>query len=317
MSRASGLLPFGLVLFLVALSACAPKVLERGPRVVAPALQDDTFIAEDGARFRVRSWLPDGAPEAVIIAVHGINDRSLAFQTPAAYWRGAGLAVYAFDQRGFAQSPGRGTWPGRDNLVADLALFTGLVRARYPTTPIFLLGESMGGAVVLLAAASAALPAIEGAILVAPAAVTWETLPVYWRVPLWLLAHSIPWYPTSGRGLDLRPTDNIEAWYKMSADPDIIRRTRVDALYGLTQLIDAAALAAPAARTPLLVLYGRQDDFVRDWMFEDLDKRLPSDSVDRESYDDGHHWLLRDLGAEKVYRRIVEWIGSRGVRPAE
>ena len=303
-----------LALGLVA-SGCAPSVIERGPAVAEPALERAAFTAEDGARFRVRSWLPAEAPWALVIGVHGINDRSLAFEAPAAVWRAEGVAVYAFDQRGFAQSPGRGYWPGTDNLVQDLTLFARLLRARFPETPIFLLGESMGGGVALVTAAGAARAVVDGAVLVAPAAVAWETLPLYWRGPLWVLAHTVPWFPTSGRGLELQPTDNIEVWREMSADPDIIRETRIDALYGLARLTDAAARAAGEVRLPLLVLYGRQDVFVRNWMFADLEARLPKEGVELEIYEEGYHWLLRDLGAEQVYDRILDWMASRAGRP--
>lgn len=297
------------------LAGCAPTVLERGSALVEPSLEGDTFIVEDGAQLRVRSWLPDGAPKAVVITVHGINDRSKAFDSPAGAWRSDGTAVYAFDQRGFAQSPGRGYWPGRDNLAADLALFARLLRERHPDIPQYVLGESMGGGVVLFALASGALEGVRGAVLVAPAAVTWQRLPVYWRAPLWLLAHTIPWYPASNEGMNLRPTDNMEAWREMSFDPDTIVRPRIDVLYGLTQLMDAAARGADRVDVPMLVLYGRQDQFVRDWMFADLERRLEKKSAEYQFYEDGYHWLLRDHGAEAVYAHILAWINAQSAGP--
>ena len=53
---------------------------------------------------------------------------------------------------------------------SDLSDAVAAARARYPGAPVYALGESMGGAVVLTALASANPPAVDGVILVAPAA---------------------------------------------------------------------------------------------------------------------------------------------------
>ena len=49
---------------------------------------------------------------AVILALHGFNDYSNAFEGPGEVWAGHGIATYAYDQRGFGAAPERGLWPG-------------------------------------------------------------------------------------------------------------------------------------------------------------------------------------------------------------
>src|SRR3546814_13687678 len=61
----------------------------------------------------------DGPPAAIILALHGFNDYSRSFEAPAAYWADRGIATYAYDQRGFGQTPHRGLWPGAARLIAD------------------------------------------------------------------------------------------------------------------------------------------------------------------------------------------------------
>ncbi|MEJ0071172.1 MAG: alpha/beta fold hydrolase [Pseudomonadota bacterium] len=63
-----------------------------------------------------------------------------------------GIATYAYDQRGFGGAPDRGRWAGTPQLAADVASAAALLRGRYPGVPLYLLGESMGGAVAILAA---------------------------------------------------------------------------------------------------------------------------------------------------------------------
>ncbi len=299
---------FAALLLTMAVQACAPTVVQRGTATREAALDGDRFIADDGTLLRYRTWLPQGPPRAVLIAVHGMNEYSRAFEWPAETWQGQGIAVYAFDQRGFGDSPDRGIWAGTENLSSDLAAFARLVNARHPGLPLYLLGESMGAAVVLLTAAREDLVPLDGIILVAPAAAPWEELPVHWRAALWLMAHTVPWLPMTGRGLDLRPTDNIDVWREMSLDDLVIHETRVDALYGLTQLMDQAAAAVPRVRFPALLLYGAKDDFVRDWMVSWVVENAPAGQFDVASYDQGYHWLLRDLAAEQVLGDILDWI---------
>src|SRR5689334_24916447 len=138
-----------------------------------PQLAEKAFIATDGAALPLRTWLPEGKPKAVILALHGFNDYSNAFAAPAEEWAKHGIATYAYDQRGFGEAPLRGRWAGAYQLTDDLAAASRVLRARYGKgVPLYLLGESMGGAVVISAvtgAAGAPRPSADGIILAAPA----------------------------------------------------------------------------------------------------------------------------------------------------
>ena len=117
------------------------------------------------------SWLPqtpDGAPRepwAVVIGVHGMNDYSNAFHLAAPYWAADGIATYAYDQRGFGRSPGRGVWGGDALMTEDLRTLTALVRQRYPRAIIAVAGVSLGGAVAIEAFASDRPPVADRLVL--------------------------------------------------------------------------------------------------------------------------------------------------------
>lgn len=306
-----GKLVSGALIVLAVLSGCAPSVIERGPTATADSLGGDVYTATDGETLDFKAWWPEEEPKAVLIAVHGMNEYSRAFEWPAEAWQDQGVAVYALDQRGFGASEARGIWPGSENMTEDLAGFTRQVKARHPELPLFLLGESMGGGVVMLTAARERPLPIDGLVLVAPAITPWDELPVYWRVPLWLMAHSVPWLPMTGRGLDLRPTDNIEVWRAMSEDELVIRETRIDAIYGLTRLMDKASAAVPENCYATLLLYGGQDDFVRSWMVSWVVENAPNGHFEVINYPEGYHWLLRDLEAHKVLADVLLWMTDR------
>ena len=132
----------GLAMSLLAafLSACAPRLVSPGAATGPPALADEALVMADGARLPLYRWLPADKPRAVILALHGFNDYANAFAEPAAHWAREGIAVYAYDQRGFGAAPHPGRWAGTAALVDDLEAAAALLGARHRDAPLFLLG---------------------------------------------------------------------------------------------------------------------------------------------------------------------------------
>ena len=118
----------------------------------------------------------------------------------------------------------------------------------------------------------------------------------------------------TGRGLKIKASDNIEMMRALNKDPLIIKKTRVVAIYGLTNLMDQALEAAWKLNQPLLVLYGKKDEVIPKTPIMAMLSRLPEKTkVTRKVilYDEGYHMLMRDLQAKKVWRDITNWIEAR------
>jgi len=270
----------------------------------------------DGARLPTYRWLPRGGdPNAVILAVHGFNDHAMAFDVPGRWFAAHGLAVYAHDQRGFGGSPGGGAWAGEAALVRDLAAMVRLVQQRHPGTPVYLLGSSMGGAVILAAAARGALPEVAGTVLAAPAVWARRTMPWYQRWALWVGARTLPWLRVGGGELNIRASDNDAALRTLALDPRVRGTTRVGTLHGLTNLMDTALGAAAEAPTPLLTLYGENDEIVPAGPMRRFRRHLPEAGVTNRTYETGWHLLLRDRRADRVWRDIAAWVRDSGGEP--
>ena len=307
----------GLLILVVA--ACAPARMPLGPAAgsgtMPASLDGDRFVTDDGMTLPLRVWLPDPAewpePKAVILALHGFNDYSNAFDRAGRWWAVRGIATYAYDQRGFGGSPHRGLWAGTETLAADVTTASRLLAERHPNRPLYLLGESMGGAVAIAALTRPNPPRVQGTILSAPAVWARETMPFYQRAALWLAARTIPWARFTGRGLGIQASDNIEMLRALGRDPVFIKETRVDAMDGLTDLMSEALEAAPRFTAPALLLYGEKDQVVpKDPTFR-FWRGLPPDAMQRRAlYVEGWHMLLRDLQAEVVMADIADWIGT-------
>jgi acylglycerol lipase len=306
----------GLALTLLA-AGCAPRLAPPGPGLAAlelsaPALTDTHFVTTDGTRLPLRRWAPPaGAPaHGVVLALHGFNDYSNAFADSGPLLAASGLEVYAYDQRGFGEAPNRGLWPGIAALTGDLATAADLLRRRHPGLPLYLLGESMGGAVVLAALAGPAPPETEGVILAAPAVWARRTMPFYQSAALWLGSRLFPWATVTGSGLGIQASDNIEMLRALGRDPLFIKETRVDAVYGVVNLMDAALNAAPAVDVPMLLLYGARDQVVPPEPTFEFWHSLPPEAVADSRfayYPEGWHMLLRDLQAAVVVADVTAW----------
>ncbi|MGW8195627.1 MAG: alpha/beta hydrolase [Desulforhopalus sp.] len=254
----------------------------------------------------------------MIIGVHGFNDYANFIKDNVPFFNRNNLAVYAYDQRGFGESKTRGRWSGGDVLAKDLATLVALVKEKHPAAPIYILGDSMGGAVTIVAMAKKLAPAVNGVILVAPAVWARSEMPFYQRWLLWVTAHTVPWKKLTGDFLKIMPSDNVAMLKELGNDPLVIKKTRVDTLYGLSDLMDEAYESAEFLDVRLLLLYGEKDEIIPQKPVIEFYQRLPSAGEGRQRliiYENGYHMLLRDLQAERVMSDIVAWINdsARGV----
>jgi len=254
---------FFILLLLASLAGCATPVLQpRGEHPTKPRLEAERVIAADGATLPLSSWRPQGTPRAVVLALHGFNDYRNAFAEVGPFLAARDIATYAYDLRGFGATTQPGIWPGSDLLAEDVRTVAALLREAHPGRPLYLLGESMGGALAMSVLAETP-GAADGTLLVAAAVWGRETMNPLQRGALWLLAHSFPGMQLSGRGLKITASDNKAMLRALHDDPLALKEARTDALWGLTNLMDRALAAAPALTMPVLVLYGERDEIIR------------------------------------------------------
>ncbi len=297
---------------------CAPRLMATGNPVYAPRLDATPNVQmlnaamSDGARLPMRLWAADN-PHAVIIGVHGMNDYSNAFAMPGKWFAARGVTVLAYDQRGFGQAPGHGLWAGSARMADDLDTIVMLAHKKYPGLPVYLLGESMGGAVVMRAFASAHPPQVDGVILAAPAVWGWRAMNAFYETVLWMSAHLVPSLTLTGGNLGIHPSDNIDMLRALGRDPLVVKGTQVGTIYGLVDLMDEAAAAATRITVPVLLMYGAHDQVIPPIpMGQALrDMRANAVAVTPACYAKGYHMLLRDLERETVWRDVESWITSR------
>lgn len=304
---------------MAALAGCAPATQIAGApdtNFSGPTLEADALVSFDGVRLPMTVWHavgPDGAPVrpwAVIVALHGMNDYAEAFTLAAPAWAKAGITTYAYDQRGFGRGPRKGIWGGEALMVEDLRTAAALVRAAHPGAVLAVVGESMGGAVAISAFASDRPPTADRLVLIAPAVWGWSTQGLPNRLALWSMAHLVPTHqlaPPNWLTRRIRSTDNIEHLRKMSRDKHLIFRTRIDAMYGLVDLMQHGQDGLGRIRTPTLYQYGANDDIIpKSAAFRAASKLKLTDQS--AYYARGFHMLTRDLAGLVVCADVVAFL---------
>lgn len=270
-----------------------------------PAFFGDRFAAADGAALGLRVWDAENA-RAVVVAVHGMNDYANAFRPMAEALAKQGVVVYAYDQRGFGRSPGFGRWPGSPALRQDFLSAIAAARAARPGLPVFVVGHSMGAAVVL-SALSEEHADVDGVILGAPGVWGASRMPLLYRLSLNLAASVTPGKTLTGRRAGRQATDNIPLLRQMIKDPLVIKETRLDSVLGVVRLMGEGWRASAHVQGDFLVLTGAKDQIVPIAAQTAMARRLCGRVVSK-TYPQGWHMIFSDLEAAAVWRDVVSFI---------
>ncbi len=272
--------------------------------------REEWFEGAGGVRLFCRHAKPFAEPRAVLVVLHGLGDHSGLYPMVPDAFLPLGIEIFAPDLRGNGRSPGQRAYLERwSELREDLRRLIIRVRAERPTIPLFLLGNSMGGLVVL----DYALHHPEGVRGVIAVSAPLGDLGV--PLPLMALGRVLSrWWPrfSLNSGMDLSG---------LARDPDVVERVLRDPLFHrkgtarlsteVTATIERVQDGAAGFPVPVLVLHGAADRMVP----PDGSRRFlgATGQPDRTliEYPEGYHALLADVGGDQVLQDIAEWIARR------
>lgn len=271
----------------------------------------DTLVSTGGARLRALSWTPVSEARACVVVVHGLGEHAGRYGRLATRMNEGGFAVFAYDQRGHGESEGsRGRLARFDDLVDDLADVTGRVRGRCgPDRPIFVVGHSLGGLVVLRYLQGR--PAgVAGAVLSAPWLKTAVELP-WWKEPLARLLMRVA--PDLTLENEVRPellTADPGEQRAYLEDPLVHHRISGGFLHEVETAQEAALKGAPDPALPLLFLVPTDDRLTDQEVVERYAKNLGG-RVEVERLPGTRHEPFNDVSRASTTERVVGWLGER------
>jgi alpha-beta hydrolase superfamily lysophospholipase len=273
------------------------------------------FPASDGANMPYRFWRAN-APRAAVLLLHGACDYSGAFDEIAPKLARRGFTCLAYDQRGFGATASRGSWATVERLVEDAGDAVAFLRRRAGADlPLFIVGESMGGAVAVHAAAKYPALKSEGLVLVAPGALSSAVRRVFyeWAVRLlrfWRRNSELVFERVSG--WELTPSAAI----RLMGDPLVMTGIKPETFAGLVALGYGAVKEARKVKTPALTLVAGKDDLLRKACIGRLHANLAGDKRWIE-FAGAPHMLLHWYEGEAVLREAAHWmLGRLMARPA-
>ncbi|MBS1049261.1 alpha/beta fold hydrolase [Gluconobacter japonicus] len=266
-------------------------------------LPDVTLGMSDGAHIPLRIYPAAHPLKAIVLALHGFGDSRDAWEFFAPPLSTAGIEIVAPDQRGFGATQDAGGWSSTTQMVEDVREELAWLHSRYPDLPLYVMGESMGGAVALLLATDPP-PELSGTILLAPAIMK---IGEPWQTVLDGIDTVAPHWKLDGSAVpgERVASDNIHALRRMYFDPLTQHSSTVHPLAGLTHLMTAAFNAAPHVRTPMLMVFGGRDQFVLPPYTARFLKRLPA-AVRLDEFPTAHHLISRDKRI--TAQDVASWI---------
>jgi acylglycerol lipase len=105
------------------------------------------FKGFDGVKLFKQNWT-NPTSKATLVFVHGYTEHSSRYTEFAEFLNNQQIDLYTFDQRGYGKSEGQRAYVDRfDHYLKDLDIF---LKEQAPANkPIFLMGHSMGGLIVV------------------------------------------------------------------------------------------------------------------------------------------------------------------------
>jgi acylglycerol lipase len=285
---------------------------------------------EDGERMRCYRSVPAGdAPlRAVFVLLPGLGEPASRLVHVAEHFVARGCAVYSLDYPGYGCSGGlRGYIPSMDRLVAQLATRLQHFHAAHRPAPLYLLGQSLGGAMALrceLHLGMRGASPLAGLLLLAPA-IHSDLHPLLQRLA-GVVGALLPRLPVVSLCELDRGSSNLAVAADLLDDVHFYRG-RIRARTGAELVRSCAYLREHLhrVRTPFVVVHGERDLIIPPSATHLLLRRtadgghlrLPGQRV-AHWLQDCWHDLLHSPRYEEVMSRLDAWLDAQppaGVTP--
>jgi len=269
------------------------------------------FTTPDGADIYTQAWLPDSAPPAIILIVHGLGEHSGRYGNYVDYFVPRGYALYSFDTRGHGRSSGpRGYVERFDRFVEDIDRLAAEARSDWPDMPLFVLAHSLGS-LMGLSYARQYPDRLTGLITSGTALKDALQLPAWQRSLATVLSRVTP---------SLKINNGVPL-SGLSHDPAVIAAFEADPLtheWGTPRLATEAEVvraqirqSAATWRVPTLMLHGAADPVCLAEGARQFAAQTPSGLVEYREYPGLYHEIHNEPEKEQVFRDIADWLARQ------
>lgn len=272
--------------------------------------ENGTFVGHDGLELHYQSWHPGEPPKASLIIVHGLGEHGGRYTNLVNELVSHGYSVHAFDNRGHGRSSGqRGHVRRFAEFRQDIDAFVQQLSSKDDMhRPLFMMGHSLGGLIVLDAVLHG-MSGLHGIIVSAPALDSGAISPFLIAASKVL---SRIWPALSVKtGLDVTG---------ISRDPDVLIARQNDPLVhglGTPRLATESSNAmltcyenVDQLQIPVLMTHGTSDRITSPEVSREFFEHIPHADKTYIAYDGGYHESHKDLHHQQVIADIVQWLDA-------
>jgi alpha-beta hydrolase superfamily lysophospholipase len=257
------------------------------------------------------SWIDDTTkPKAVLLCVHGLGLHNDSYEGFAERLKKHGVAIFSIDVRGFGsfiQAKGRER-VDFDGCMDDVEATLKVLHRAYPGLPVFIMGESMGGAIALRA--TALYPElIQGLISSVPAGDRFKQGETRLKVALHFLDSANKPFNV-GSGVLKQATSNAELREQWSKDPLNKLNLSPNELLQFQHFMNQNhEMAKRIVDRPVLFVQGCKDRLVRPEGTVELFNRLPTPDRRLELISNGEHLIFEENQCtDEEIKIVANWI---------
>jgi len=268
---------------------------------------ENQFVSDDGLKLYRQSWQDADASKAVLAIVHGFGEHSGRYMNVVNYMVPIGIEICSYDHRGHGRSEGkRGHILNWSEFRSDLKRFLQLIRSEKTGKPLFIMGHSMGGLILLnylMYEKEDVRAVIASSPLLAQPAIS----------PLLVTISRILSRISPGFSIDT----NLNAEH-ISRDSNVVKEyledtlvhSKASARFGteLTAAIEWTQSHASEFTLPLMVIHGTADGLVPVEGSQEFYDRVALPDKELHLYEDGYHESHNDIHKETVLKDYENWI---------
>ncbi|MEH1850777.1 MAG: lysophospholipase [Nostoc sp.] len=272
--------------------------------------REGIFPGVGGLDLYYQSWHPEGKVRAILAISHGLGAHSDRYNNVIQHLIPKQYALYSLDLRGHGRSPGqRGYISAWSEFREDLGAFLELIQTQNPGCPVFLLGHSLGGVIVLdyILRYPQQASLLQGAIALAPTLGKVGVSPI--RILLGKMLSRVWPRFTLNTGIDISAGSRDRQVLAAYAQ-DTLRHTRATARLATEFFATVDWINAHAGdwQLPLLILHGAADRVALPEGSEIFYQRVNCTDKLRIEYPGAYHELQSDLNYREVLTDLEDWL---------
>lgn len=248
--------------------------------------------------------------KGLIVTVHGLGLHSGAFTAFAEQAQHEGFGVVSFDVRGFGSYRNDEVYQQLDLQAAlgDIKHILAELRSDYLKTPIILLGESMGGAIVLrIAAESPHL--VDAVISSVPSGSRYQGKKTALKVGVKFLNHKYEQF-NIGKAVVEQATANADLRDMWEGDTHTRMNFSAAELLNFRNFMkDNIKYAQKITKTPVIIFQGYSDSLVKPMGTLAIYQAIPNKDKDLVFLGRAEHLIFEEGQFDKsILKHVVEWI---------